>query len=131
MLTTESAQTCYQLSSTWLLCNHGNLSATLSLQPSLQLLLHSRVQIAPNSSLVTCLKCCTLGNSGPVTCLQACAGCLLAGNAQGQLARFAQQPGSSIWLEDKRMSLGGGLTTLTVNDTASQAVVGTNLGSIW
>lgn len=32
-----STQPSYQIGSTWLLCDHGSLSATLSLQPSLQL----------------------------------------------------------------------------------------------
>ncbi len=89
------------------------------------------IQIAPNSSLVTCFKCCTLGNSAPVTCLQAYTGCLLVGSAEGQLVRFGQQPGSSIWLEDKQASVSGRVTSLCSHDTPGQAVVGTSSGTIW
>ncbi len=89
------------------------------------------MQIALNSSLVTCFKCCGLGSDGPVTCLQAHQGCLLAGNAEGQLVRFAQQPNSSIWMEDKRVCLTGRVTSLDAAEAASQAVVGTSMGAIW
>ena len=89
------------------------------------------MQIALNSSLVTCFKCCGLGSHGPVTCLQAHQGCLLAGNAEGQLVRFAQQPNSSIWVEDKRVCVTGRVTSLDAAEDASQAVVGTSMGTIW
>lgn len=89
------------------------------------------MQIALNSSLVTCFKCCGLGNDAPVTCLQANQGCLLAGNAEGQLVRFAQQPNSSIWVEDKRVGVTGRVTSLDAAEDASQAVVGTSMGTIW
>ncbi len=89
------------------------------------------MQIALNSSLVTCFKCCGLGSDGPVTCLQAHQGCLLAGNAEGQLVRFAQQPNSSIWVEDKRVCVTSRVTSLDAAEDASQAVVGTSMGTIW
>lgn len=89
------------------------------------------VQIALNSSLVTCFKCCGLGSDGPVTCLQAHQGCLLASSAEGQLVRFAQQPNSSIWVEDKRVCVTGRVNSLDAAEDASQAVVGSSMGTIW
>ncbi|DBA73164.1 TPA: hypothetical protein ACH3X2_010098 [Trebouxia sp. C0005] len=90
-----------------------------------------RLQIALNSSLVTCFKCCGLGSDGPVTCLQAHQGCLLASSAEGQLVRFAQQPNSSIWVEDKRVCVTGRVNSLDAAEDASQAVVGSSMGTIW
>ncbi|KAL0036753.1 hypothetical protein WJX79_008645 [Trebouxia sp. C0005] len=87
--------------------------------------------IALNSSLVTCFKCCGLGSDGPVTCLQAHQGCLLASSAEGQLVRFAQQPNSSIWVEDKRVCVTGRVNSLDAAEDASQAVVGSSMGTIW
>ena len=89
------------------------------------------MQIALNSSLVTCFKCCGLGSDGQVTCLHAHQGCLLASNVEGQLVRFAQQPNSSIWVEDKRVCVTGRVTSLDAAEDASQAVVGTSMGTIW
>jgi len=106
-------------------------SACFSAAHLLHVSFSAGVQIALNSSLVTCFKCCGLGSDGPVTCLQACQGCLLASNAEGQLVRFAQQPNSSIWVEDKRVSMTGRVTSLIAAEDASQAVVGTSMGTIW
>lgn len=66
-----------------------------------------------------------------MACLQADNSCLLVGSAEGELVRFAQQPGSSIWVEDKQVSVGGTVTSLASLDTGGQAVVGTSLGTIW
>ena len=65
-------------------------------------------------------------------CLQACSSCLLVGGSKGQLVRFAQQAaGSSIWLEDKTLSVSGAVTSMSSHGTALEAVLGTDLGIIW
>lgn len=90
------------------------------------------LQVAPNSSHVTCCKCCTLKGKEPVACLQACGSFLVVGGSKGQLVRFAQQAtGSSIWLEDKILAVNGAVTSMTSHGTALEAVLGTDLGMIW
>lgn len=99
----------------------------LRMPPSTDLL-----QVAPNSSHVTCCKSCTLKGKEAVGCLQACGSCLLVGGHEGQLVRFTQQAaGGSIWLEDKALSVSGAVTSMTSHGTALEAVLGTDMGIIW